>query len=190
MFCSKCGKKVEKGIKFCPSCGEKVVESKVEEKKEVKKEVVKAEPVKKEEPVKTNTNQGSSGLGIASMIIGIVSFILSWFLSLFIILIPIAGLILGLCAKGKKGFKITGIVLNALSILIAIVVFIAGLAMLGKGIGTAIEEGGPKLEEGLKTIEKTVKSGYPYVTWTCVSYYSSEATQYSDDITKAPNKSQ
>ena len=174
MVCSKCGKELKDGIKFCSSCGTKV-EAKVEPKKETKKEV-------KVEPVKTEVSQGSSALGIVSMILGIVSIIFSWILSIFIILVPIAGLILGLCAKGKKGFKITGIILNAVSIAVCIIMFIAGLVAVKEGIKTAT----PEIEKGIKTVEKTVKSVYPYGTWTCVSYYSSEATQYSDDVTKAP----
>ncbi|MBR4351380.1 MAG: zinc-ribbon domain-containing protein [Bacilli bacterium] len=183
MVCNNCGKEIEAGTKFCSSCGTKVEAKKApkkvekkEEAKEVKKETVKVEPV-------NNSNQGSSALGIVSMVLGIVSFILSWFLTVFIIVFPIAGLILGICAKGKKGFKITGIILNALSIVIAIIMFIAGLAAIGRGVKESI----PEIKEGVREVQKTVKSGYPYGTWTCVSYYSTEATQYSDDVTKAPS---
>ena len=184
MFCSKCGKKVEKGVKFCPSCGEKVVESKVEEKKEeVKKEVVKVEPVKKAEPT------GSNGLGIAGMVIGIVSIVLSFVLSIIIILFPVVGLILSLCSKGKKGIKIAGIITNAVGIVLSISVFIFYMVSFGTALGTFVDEEAPKIEQGIKTVEKTVKSGYPYGTWTCVSYYSTEATNYSDDVTKAPSDS-
>lgn len=38
MFCKKCGKEIEEGVKFCPSCGESVEET-----------IVKAEVVGKEE---------------------------------------------------------------------------------------------------------------------------------------------
>ena len=181
MFCSKCGKEVEKGVKFCPGCGTKVAETKTEEKKEVKKEVVKAEPVKQEEP------QRSSGLGIAAMVIGIVSFILAWFLNIFIIVIPVVGLILALCAKGKKGFKITGIILNALSLVICVVMFIVSMVTLGRAIGTAVDDSIPQIKEGVKEVQKTVKSGYPYGTWYCVDYYDSEAKNYADNVRLAPS---
>lgn len=173
MICNNCGKEVENGTKFCASCGtkvEEVVSTKVE-----KKEEVKVEPVK-------SSNQGSSALGIVSMVLGIISIILSWFLTVFILVIPIAGLILGICAKGKKAFKITGIILNAVSIVVAIIMFVVGLTAIGRGVKESI----PEIEKGLKTVETTVKSGYPYGTWTCINYYDTNASAYQDDVTKAP----
>lgn len=179
MVCNNCGKEIENGTKFCSTCGTKVEEkvAPVEEKKEEK--VV--------EPVVTETakpaSQGSSALGIVSMVLGIVSIILSWILSIFILVVPIAGLILGICAKGKKGFKITGIILNAISIAVCVIMFFAGLSALGQGL----KEAGTEIEKGLKEVGTTVKSGYPYGTWTCVSYDS--GSLYSYDYENIKNNS-
>ena len=176
MFCSKCGKEIKKDTKFCSNCGEKV--------SEVKKEVKKVEPVKVEEPKKE-----SSGLGIAGMIIGIISLLLSWILTLLIILVPVIGLILSCCAKGKKGFKITGIVTNALAIVACLVLFVVYLATLGSIFGTFIDENKDEIDKGLSQVKTTVKSGYPYGTWTCVSYDSVNLGSYNyDDIKSNDDK--
>lgn len=181
MFCGKCGKEVKKGAKFCPNCGEKAVEEKV---KEVKKEEKKVEAVKVEP--KVEAKKESSGLGIAGMVIGIVSLLLSWLLTLIIIIVPVVGLILSCCAKGKKGFKITGIVTNALAIVACIVLFIVYMATLGSIFGTILDENADEIKNGVKTIEKTTKAYTPVGTWTCVDYYSDSAKTYADDVTKAP----
>lgn len=180
MFCSKCGKEIEKGAKFCAGCGEKVT---------AKKETIKAEKVEKEvkevkkvEEPKTTATQESSGLGIAGMIIGIISFLLSW--SIVFILLPVVGLILSLCAKGKKGFKITGIILNALSIAISIIILIVCINMGVAGLFSLAEkvENDPTIQETIKEtgkeVKKAVKSGYPYGTWTCVPYSSMNLQKY------------
>ena len=161
MFCSKCGKEIEKDTKFCSSCG-----AKVEEKKETKKEVVKEEKVE----VKTEEKPRGNGLGIAGMIIGIVSLILSWLLTLIIFIIPVVGLILSICSKGKKGFKITGIITNALAMVLCIVFFIVYMSSVGSFFGDVFGE-----------IGSAVKSGYPYGTWTCVPYSSLNLYKYDYD---------
>lgn len=168
MVCNNCGKEIQNGTKFCTNCGTKVEEKAVE-------------------PVVTETakpaSQGSSALGIASMVLGIVSIILSWILSIFILVFPIVGLILGICAKGKKGFKITGIILNAISIAVCFIMFFVGLSAIGKGIKEAI----PEIEKGLKEASTTVKSEYPYGTWTCVSYDSGTESRYNYEDIKSNN---
>ena len=157
MVCNNCGKEIQNGTKFCTNCGTKVEEKIVE-------------------PVVTETakpaSQGSSALGIASMVLGIVSIILSWILSIFILVFPIVGLILGICAKGKKGFKITGIILNAISIAVCFIMFFVGLSAIGQGI---------------KKVGTTVKSSYPYGTWTCVSYDSGTESRYNYEDIKSNN---
>ncbi len=160
MICSKCGKELENNAKFCNSCGSKVEEKKVAEVKEVKKE----------EPRRSN------GLGIAGMVIGIVSIILSFFLTVFILVVPIVGLILSLCSKGKKGFKITGIITNALAIVLSIMLCILYISTLGSLVG------------GLTNIVGTAyKSVSPYGEWTCVNYYGSSAKTYADNVKLAPD---
>ena len=64
MYCEKCKKDVEDGAKFCPRCGEKAVK--------------KTEEVKETKAVKKEVKEESSGLGIAGMVIGIISLLLSF----------------------------------------------------------------------------------------------------------------
>ena len=177
MFCGKCGKKVEEGTKFCPGCGEKVV-AKKEEKKVEEKKVVKAEPVK-EAPKR-------KGLAIAGLVLGIIAIILSWFLNLFIIVVPIVGLILAICS-GKSALKIVGIILNAVSIVVCFVMFVVSLTIVGRSIGNSVEENLPEIKKGINEVKESIKSGYPYGTWTCVDYYDSDAKNYADNVKLAPS---
>lgn len=163
MFCSKCGKEVEKGTKFCPGCGEKIEEKKVVE-------ATKVETKKEEQP-------RSKALGVVALVLGIVSIVLAIFLNIFIILIPIVGLILALCFRGKKSLKIAGIVTNAVAMVLAIVLCIVSFYIFGGLLGMFAQD-----------IGHVVKSGYPYGEWTCVNYYGSSAKTYADDVTLAPDK--
>ncbi len=181
MFCNKCGKELEKGTKFCSGCGSKVeakAETKVEPKKEVKKEV----------------GGESNGLAIAGMVIGIVSLILAWFLTLFILVVPVVGLILSIVAKGKKGFKITGIITNALAIVVAIFVFIFSMFLLGSAIDDIYDSNKDeinrikdKIEDDIKDVQKTTKSSSPVGEWTCVNYYDSNISDYVGNVKSAPS---
>lgn len=75
-------------------------------------------------PVQPQQNY-TDGLGIASMILGIVSVVICCCYGLGILL-AIPGLILGICAKknpntgNKSGFAIAGIIISAISILLNI----------------------------------------------------------------------
>ena len=182
MICPKCGKEIDNNAKFCTYCGLEIAKmekatvketKKAEEKKEVKKE--KVEAIKVEE--KKEAPRRSNGLGIAGMIIGIVSTILSFILTIFIIVFPIAGLILSLCSKGKKGFKIAGIITNALAIVLSIILCIVYAASIGKLFGSFA---------GI--LGNSIKSVYPYGEWTCVSYYGTSAKTYEDNVKLAPSE--
>jgi hypothetical protein len=75
----------------------------------------------------------SSGMAIASMVLGIVSFIFS---CVFYISIPagIVGLILGIISlknrKGGKGMAIAGVILSGIGLLIAIIVVITAASLI------------------------------------------------------------
>ena len=101
MYCNNCGTEIKENEKFCSNCGQKSGVKKLEQKE-----------------------SQNEGLGIASMVIGIISIILSLILNILIIIIPIIGLILGIINKAKGGKKISGIILNIISIVLSIVLFI------------------------------------------------------------------
>lgn len=91
MFCKNCGNKLSADAKFCRECG-----TKIEAEKKVKNETILV----------------SKSNATASLVLGIISL----FFGLFMIPLPIVGLILGICQKGKCGEKIAGIILNSISI--------------------------------------------------------------------------
>ena len=151
MECKKCGKKVTKGTKFCTNCGEEVIfeeAKKTESKtaKAVKARAEKVEAVKVEEP-KKEVKKESNGLAIAGMVLGIVGLVFTLILnvaSILIFLLPLLGLIFSIVAKGKKGFKIAGlvtsiiaIILEVLFLLLGIFVFSSFMSIFGEYIGNS-----------------------------------------------------
>jgi lysylphosphatidylglycerol synthetase-like protein (DUF2156 family) len=77
-------------------------------------------------------NKGK-GFAIAALVLGICAFVFSW--------VPVLNWILGILAvvfgiialvkKAKKGMAITGLVLGAVGLLVAMIISFFGLALLG-----------------------------------------------------------
>ena len=110
MFCKNCGKEIKEGEKFCRECGTAVDGT--------------AQPIT---PNSNGTVPMKKGLAIASLVLGICSFIFGWFL----LPLPIIGLILGIVQKGKCGEKTTGIILNSIALgLIIIAYLLLGTALV------------------------------------------------------------
>ena len=99
MYCKKCGNKLSKADKFCKECGTKVNE-----------EVTTSEGIKIPE---------SRSAAIASLVIGIISFIFGYIF----IPLPIIGLIIGICQKGKHPEKTAGIILNVVSLIFSVLLW-------------------------------------------------------------------
>ena len=122
MICKKCGNQVQDGAKFCNICGNNL--TLIEQSPNVQ--------------VVPNTNQNfnnyqnnsdmksdnKNGLALASLIIGIVAVVLSIIFNVFVIPLAITGLVLGLVSKEKNTKKRLGIILNSVSIVIAILIII------------------------------------------------------------------
>lgn len=83
----------------------------------------------------TEVGKKDEGLGTASMVIGIISLVLTFFINLATLPLSITGLILGIVNKSKKGKKVSGIILNAVSIVLSIIIFfiliVVGFTFLG-----------------------------------------------------------
>ena len=100
MVCVKCGKEVKDGTKFCTNCGTEVQE----------KDDKLTYTQNNNTPASTTESTGD-GKGTASLVLGIVSFVVPCvgFIT------SIIGLILGICAK-KSGKKTAGIILNSIAL--------------------------------------------------------------------------
>lgn len=137
MFCVKCGKEVKDGTKFCTNCGAEVKEAKKEEKAKKDEKLTYSqnkaiETTSNPTPVVEKTEKTGDGKGTASLVLGIVSFVV-WCVTPITALV---GLILGICAK-KSGKKTAGIILNA----IALGLYIIGVIILwGFGMFAVIAE--------------------------------------------------
>ena len=105
-FCEYCGEKINEGDVYCLKCG--------------KKQVI----VSDLKPKKT----GTEGLATASLVLGIISFVLSFIVNIFIIPLALVGLILGIVGR-VHGRKYSGIVLNAIAMIVAVIVFILWIVL-------------------------------------------------------------
>ncbi|MBR4618583.1 MAG: zinc ribbon domain-containing protein [Bacilli bacterium] len=99
MYCSECGAKKEKGV--CPNCHEIRQNNNINEKVIIKRD---------------------ESLGITSLIIGIIAILLAIIINVLVLPLAILGLILGIINRVTTGKKISGIVLNAVAIVLSFVV--------------------------------------------------------------------
>lgn len=120
----------------------------------------------------------SEGLGIASMVIGIISIVLSFLITVITLPLSITGLILGIVNKAKGGKKISGIVLNAISIFLSIILIFVYL-FIGIGIFSAVisdPEVRKELENFEREIDRSSSSNYVEGEYNCKSFDGNGAT--------------
>lgn len=110
MFCVKCGKEVKNGTKFCTNCGAELEEKKDDKLTYSQNKTIETTSNPTPVPVSA-TSTGSDGKATASLVLGIVSFVIPClgFVT------SIIGLILGICSK-KSGKKTAGIILNSIAL--------------------------------------------------------------------------
>lgn len=79
-----------------------------------------------------------NGLAVASLVLGIVSIVFSFFLQWLGLIIGIVGIILGVMAKKKNptGMATAGLVLSIIGTVLCALIFIACIACIG-AIGSA-----------------------------------------------------
>ncbi|MGI6664246.1 MAG: DUF4190 domain-containing protein [Christensenellaceae bacterium] len=78
----------------------------------------------------------SKGMGIAAMVLGIVSLVMCW-IPFFNLLASIVGLVLGIIAAvqdKKNAFAIVGIVLSSIGFLLAVLYLLGLFFLIGVGI--------------------------------------------------------
>lgn len=160
MFCVKCGKEVKDGTKFCTNCGAEL------EAKEAPKEEVKDDKLtySQNDTIKTTSNptpaekpaSTGDGKGTASLVLGIVSFIVpcAGFIT------SIIGLILGICAK-KSGKKTAGIILNAIALGLIIIsaILLWGFGYYAVLLGESTTPTTPSTPSIITPITPSVKPG-------------------------------
>jgi hypothetical protein len=102
MYCSKCGKQVEDGARFCSGCGASL--------QNYQNMFVPNENTKKE-----------AGMAIASLVLGIIG-IIAWIIPIIGLPIGIAALVLGILGikRSSKGMSIAGIVLAVICLVLTI----------------------------------------------------------------------
>lgn len=95
------------------------------------------QPVQTQQPMQqqtqfTNPSPKADGKFIVSLVFGILSILLAFFLNIFIIPLAVVGLILGIISKTNGGKKAVAIILNILGMIIAIGMLIFGASILIK----------------------------------------------------------
>lgn len=127
MFCIKCGKELDKDVSFCSNCGEPIPEKNKKEEadnKEVKENFEREERIYTQPSIPVKQNEQTAPTAIASLVIGIISFAFCFLFSVITLPLSIAGFCLGIATKQKSAVKIIGLILNILSALISILIFI------------------------------------------------------------------
>lgn len=180
MFCSKCGNKVEGNIKFCSNCGNNL---EVNNTAQGNLQYIAENPTINN--YNSNSSQNNNGLAIASLIIGIVSVFLSFFINIFIFPISITGLILGIVNKNKCGQKVAGIILNSLSMVIALIILIASIFIIGFLADFTEEDFVSNPVSGVwncKSFDGTGESDEYLITLKLDSNYNFSWSKYEDEL--------
>lgn len=127
MFCKNCGKELNENESFCGECGTKVVP---ETQNVGNIENTNNNPINEPKSQTYNVNNISStqenkkddmkGLKVASLVLGIIAVVFSFFINLFILPFAIISLTLGIIYSVKKKRICAGIILSVVSIIISI----------------------------------------------------------------------
>lgn len=173
MFCKYCGQKLNEGDEFCTNCG-----AKKDSNSGVQQNINNNQPNMNNNGVNNNPNNmqvpnKTSATAIVSLVLGILSLFLCFFINLFTLPLSITGIILGIITKEKGGMKIAGIILNLLSIIISIliIVFIGALFMTA---WDKAKDNIDKYEKDYKSISNPLEG-----KWNCKLYDGSKEYDYA-----------
>lgn len=162
-FCEYCGEKIIEGDLYCLKCGNR----------QENVSVVKSKKT------------GTEGLSTASLVLGIISLVLSFIINIFILPLALIGLILGIVGKVHNGRKYSGIVLNVIAMIVAVIVFILWIVLFVYVADNYDENNYNRNKYGY------TKSDYSEVigTWNCKSVNSILSGDYDLVVTLNSDKS-
>ena len=122
MNCKNCGAKLKTNAKFCHACGQPV-ESAENNNTTVVSDSNSNQNANYQNMYYQNMNntpqEKEEGLAIASVVLGGLSFLIGGV----VVILPIVGLILGICAKKKSTLKTVGIILNSVSLFFIVILW-------------------------------------------------------------------
>lgn len=120
MYCRRCGALLGEGYNFCKVCGTGVDELGAQLNSSLGRERVNTY----QNNIQGNLNNKPGSKSLVSLILGVISIVGSCVVYIFIIPVAIIGLIFGIIDKQKSSTRTVGILLNILSIVVAIVIVV------------------------------------------------------------------
>ena len=155
MFCKNCGAQLSEGAAFCPNCGTAVVKEVAEpvyQQPAEPQQPVYSQPAEPQQPVyqqpvyqpvvngAPRSNPGK-GMGIAALIMGIVSCCFFWipYFNIICLMMSIAGLILSIIGLKKSksagasvGVSVAGLVLSIVGLVLSSISCLVVLGLLAE----------------------------------------------------------
>lgn len=144
-YCEGCGRKVASSDKYCSKCGKSLI-------------------------VVGVAKANNESLGTASMVLGIISLVLSFIINLLVFPLALSGFVMGIANKAQKGKKVSGIILNALAMFMAIMVFVTWIFVITFGLIAYYEDKDP--------IPNHNDQDNVWGTWNCKEISSIGADKY------------
>ncbi len=146
MFCPYCNSEINDGLKFCPKCGSPVASASNQQYQDPYQQQYQQPPVFNQAPVQpmqfyseqpqADNRVPGKGLGVASMVLGIIAFVFSCYLYLSLplgltsLILGVVGRIKAKSAGKKNGCATAGIICSILAL--------AWVILLALGIGSML----------------------------------------------------
>lgn len=137
MKCSNCNNEIEDGVEVCPNCGFNLEENQNSKEKPVTEvnqgEYKEAEIVTE----KTNNQTEDKGFSIASLVLGISSFVCIAMNTFLALLCSILAIIFGVIGrkKGAKGMGTAGMILGIIGTVIIVLIIILAIIIAFSAYG-------------------------------------------------------
>lgn len=150
MYCKNCGKVLNQEEKFCANCGAKVenetsfvvenniIENNVNQNPEVKQNFESQPQTNGINLVDVNNTKKSNWKKTTSLVIGIISLVLVFIFQIFTIPLSIVGLVFGIISVKENKKNKVGLILNIISLGLAIPILLLYSNLLGMGSNPTI----------------------------------------------------